>query len=855
MAEIFWHNLTGKEAAGFLRSDIEKGISEKEVKIRQAEFGKNLLPREKPLPAVRIFLAQFRSPLIYILLAAGVITIILKDISDAVIIFITVFLNALVGFLQENKAAKTLESLKIIVEQKAEVLREGNFKIVNSRELVPGDIIILNPGSRVSADARIIESRDLRVNEMILTGEWLPAQKKSEALSEQTPLADRDNMLYMGTTVEKGKGRAVVTTTGSHSEIGKIAEIVKETPEGKTPYQNKLAHFSKVVGIIVGLVSLGIFVEGMITGGKFIEIFTTAVAVAVAAIPEGLPVAVTVILALGMERILKKKGLVRKLASAETLGSTSVIVTDKTGTLTEGKMEIAEVIGDELALKTAFATSQAFIENPADAKENWIIRGEATDKAFLSGGLRAGFKKDNLGKKESELLFSHQNKFAAVLYKEKERRILYVSGAPEKIFQLSKLSEKERADLGKKLEELTQKGLRVVAAGFKVLYESNLKIEKLEDFCRELIFAGFITLSDPIRKDAKEAIEICRQAGMKLIIVTGDHKLTAQAVAQDLGIMVAKEDILEGRDLELQGELEKRLDKIKIYARVEPKHKLRIIEAWQKRGDVVAMTGDGINDAPALKKADIGIALGSGTEAAKETADLVLLDDSFSVIVAAVQEGRRIIDNIRKVITYLLSDSFTEIILIGLALFFGLPLPVLASQILWINLIEDGPLGISLAFEPKERDLMERPPQNHKNSLLTGEMKSLIFIIGIITDLLLFSLFFWLFKYSGYEISHIRSIIFVGLAIDSVFFIFSCKSLRNNIWQINIFSNKFLIFSWIFSCIALLSAVYFSPLQHLLKIAPLNFFDWQLILGLAFLNIILIEAVKFIFIKKMIKST
>ena len=848
MAGIFWHSLSAKEAQNLLASDIERGLSEKEVAIRQRKFGKNLLPKEKPLSSVRIFLSQFTSPLIYILLSAGIIALILKNISDASIIFIAVFLNALVGFLQENKATKTLASLRDIVEQKTKARREGNLKIIDSKELVPGDIIILNLGDKVPSDARIIESHELMVNEMILTGEWLNAQKQSEVLLGETPLADRDNMLYMGTTIERGNGQAVVIATGLQSEIGKIAKTLKETKEGKTPYQNRLARFSMVIGVIIVLVSLGIFIEGMLTGGKFIEMLTTAVAVTVAAIPEGLPVAMTVILALGMERILKEKGLVRKLASAETLGSTSVIAVDKTATLTEGKMKIDQVLGDNLTLKAAFATSQAFVENPADVKKNWIIRGEATDIAFLSGGLEAGFKKADLGEIEAELFFSHQNKFAAVLYKENGgKRIIYASGAPEKIFELCKLSEKEKTEKEEELDVLTRRGLRVVATAYQDdIREISGKLENI----RGLVFAGFITLKDPIRKDVKEAMETCRQAGMRVIIITGDHRLTAKAVAEELGMKVEQDNILEGKDLDLDGVLERKLDKIKIYARVEPMHKLKIIEAWQKRGEVVAMTGDGVNDAPALKKADIGIALGSGTAVAKETADLVLLNDSFSTIVAAVQEGRKIIDNIRKVITYLLADSFTEIILIGVSLFLGLPLPVLAAQILWINLIEDGPLGIALAFEPKENDLMKHPPLNRKNSLLTGEMRSLIFIIGIITDFFLLGLFFWLFNYSNYEIPHIRSIIFVGLAIDSIFFIFSCKSLRNNIWRTNIFSNKFLIFSWIFSCLALLSAVYLPPLQYLLKTTPLNFFDWQLILGLALSNMVLIEATKWYFINK-----
>jgi len=701
---------------------------------------------------------------------------------------------------------------------------------------------------------------------MALTGEWLSAKKKPEILPEEVPLADRDNMVYMGCVVEDGKGKAIVTETGLQTEIGKVAEMVRETKEEKTPYQKKLAHFSRIVGIIIGIICFGIFIEGMLTGGKFIEMFTTAVAVAVAAIPEGLPVAMTVILALGMQRILQKKGLVRKLVAAETLGSTSIIATDKTATLTEGRMKVDEVIGDKfLALKAATLTSEAFIENPQYPKEKWIIRGRPTDKALLEAGIEAGIdrKKEFEKRKIAELPFSPENKIAAVLYEENGENILYVCGTPEKILEKSDLKKEEKIKLEQKLEELAQKGLRVVGSAYKKIANFH---EFGHEYCesifeeiggkfvhiRELNFAGFITLKDPIRPEVREAMKICRQAGLRPIIVTGDHKLTAKAVAEELGFKISEENILEGINLDKLSdrEFEKILDKIQIYARVEPKHKLRIIEAWQARGEVVAMTGDGINDAPALKRADIGIALGSGTEVAKEASDLILLNDSFSTIVAAVEEGRAILDNIRKVITYLLSDSFTEIILIGASLLFGFPLPVTAVQILWVNLIEDGLPDIALAFELKEKDVMEQKPVGHKTHLLTREMKVLIFIIGIFTDLLLLGLFFWLLKFSGYEISHIRSVIFAGLAVDSLFYVFSCKSLRKNLWQINPFSNKFLIISWIFGVLMLISALYFSPFQTLLKTAPLTFFDWQLILGLGLLNVISIEATKWHFITK-----
>lgn len=849
--KYYWHTLSSEKVAEILRTDPEEGLSENEVEIRQKKFGLNKLPEEKPLPKVKIFLSQFQSPLIYVLVIAGIITLILGEWTDTVVIFAAVFLNTVVGYFQENKASNALRELKKVLKRKATCLREGKKKEIFQENLVPGDMVILKAGDKVPSDGRIIESSNLKINEASLTGEWLAAEKIAEILTKEVPLADRDNMVYMGTTVEDGEGKAIITEIGVQTEIGKVAILIKETKEEKTPYQKKLAHFSKIVGGLIGIASLFIFVEGMVTGGEFVEMFTTAVAVAVAAIPEGLPVAMTVILALGMQRILKRKGLVRKLASAETLGSTSIIATDKTLTLTEGKMEVGEILSYDknFTLKIATLCNEAFIENPQDLKPFWRLRGRPTDKALILAGVEAGLNKHELEKelpKIDEIPFNAQNKFIATLHQTKTDKILFVSGAPEKIIELSSIDKNTFLKLNRDLEDLTSQGLRVIAVGYKKTKETKLKIEDIND----LSFSGFIGLKDPLRKEVKEAIEICKRAGMKPIIVTGDHVLTAKAVGKELGLRVKKENIIEGKELDniSDKDLEKKLAKINIFARVEPKHKMRIIKAWQAKNQVVAMTGDGINDAPALKKADIGVALGSGTEVAKEVSDLVLLNDSFSIIVAAIEEGRAILDNIRKVITYLLSDSFTEVILIGVSIIAKLPLPVIAVQILWVNIIEDGPLGLCLAFEPREKDLMKQNPQNHDIPLLTREMKALIFIIGLITDLLLLTLFFWLLKYSGYEIPHIQSIIFAGLTIDSIFYVFSCKSLRRNLWQINLFSNKFLIIAWVFGAIMLISALYLPPFQTLLKTVPLNLFDWQLILGLGLINIALIEATKHYFI-------
>jgi len=884
-----WHAVSWKKVLSEQDTSLN-GLSEDEVKKRQHHFGLNKLPEEKHYSRIKLFLSQFMSPLIYILLIAGLVTLFLKEYTDAIIIFGAVVLNTIVGFFQENKASQALRKLRKILKVKAVVFRDGNEKEILQEGIVPGDIVILKPGDKVPSDGRLIEAKDLKTNEVALTGEWLPAEKNPDVLTEDTPLADRDNMVYMGTVVEDGRGKAVVTETGLKTEIGKVAQLVRETKEELTPYQKKLAEFSRVIGAIISLICIGIFIEGMLTGGEFVEMFITSVAVAVAAIPEGLPVSMTVILALGMQRILLKKGLVRKLVSTETLGSTSVICTDKTATLTEGKMRVAgiytgskELLSDGkkfsekidkggkeshvLTLKIATMCSEAFIENPNDPLEDWIVRGRPTDKVLFLSGIQAGLSRKELEKgqpKIDELPFDPVYKYSATLHEFSEsKNIIYVLGAPEIILQMSKyveldgkserLSRKKLDELNEKFEDLTSSGLRVLATAYKKIKKvEKVKTSKLiEKNLKEMIFVGFIALHDPLRPEVKEAIKISRRAGIKPIIITGDHKLTAKAIAKELGLLVSEKNIIEGKELENLNdeEFEERLNDIEIYARVEPRQKLRIVKAWQKRGEVVAMTGDGINDAPALKQADIGVALGSGTDVAKEVSDLILLTDNFSVIVAAVEEGRAIIDNIRKVITYLLSSSFTEVILVGLSILFGWPLPVTAAQILWVNLIEDGLPDIALAFEPKEKGLMKQKPQGHVIPLLTKEMKVIIFIIGLFTDFILLGIFFWFWS-KNHHIDYIRTMVFAALSIDSLFYVFSCKSLRRNLWRIDFFSNKILVVAWAIGIIMLILAVYLPILQTLLKTVPLGFHDWLILFGLGILELFLVEATKWYFISR-----
>jgi len=868
-----------RETTRVLKTNPLKGLNEEDVRIHQKEFGRNSLPEEEPLSRIKIFLKQLESPLIYILLIAGIITLFLKEYGDSIIIFGAAIVNAIVGFIQENKASKALKELKKVGKSSAQVLRGGNFKIIDSEELIPGDVIILHPGDKVPADGRIIECYNLKVNEMTLTGEWLAADKTTAVLPEETPLADRDNMVYMGTVAEDGKAKIIITETGIRTEMGKITQMVKEAKEKPTPYQEKVAHFSKIIGFVIISICLFILFEGLIKGRDFTEIFITSIAVAVAAIPEGLPICITVILALGMQKILEKQGLVRKLAAAETLGSTSIIATDKTGTITEGKMRVVQVLSgghiieneenDPLSvLKMIVLCNEAFIENPEEPKEKWIVRGEPTSKALLLGAIEAGVsvKKEKEGLEEiQEIPFDSINKYLAYLYRVGERKgILFVCGAPEKILEFSSQIEikKEKKNLTQlriekikeSLDNLASKGQRVVAVAYKNIDNvSGLAKERdgIATLCQDLIFVGLIGLKDPLRKEVIESIKTCKQAGIRTIIVTGDHKLTARVIAKEIGLPVQAKNIIQGKELDKLSDedFQQRIDDISVYARVEPKHKMRIIESWQNKGEVVAMTGDGVNDAPALKRADIGMALGSGTDVAKEVSDLVLLNDNFSIIVAAVEEGRKIIDNIRKVITYLLADSFTETILIGLSILAGLPLPVSAAQILWVNLIGDGLPDIALAFEPKEKDIMAKPPIKRDAPLLTQEMKTIIFVIGIITDLVLMGVFWWLWQESQ-NITYVRTVVFAALAIDSLFFVFSCKSLRQNIWHINIFSNKFLNLSFGIGIFMLFSAIYFPPLRLLLKTVPIGIHEWSIIFALGLTQLILIEITKYHFIIK-----
>ena len=856
--EETWHSLSKTKILKILETN-ENGLVSKIVEGKIKKYGKNKLPDQEKLSILKTFFIQFKSPLVYILIIATAISFALKEFIDMGIILTAVLINSGIGFFQEYKAEKTFISLKKLVTHLARVLRDNQENIIKAENLVPGDIINLEAGDIVPADGRLIEVNNFQTKEAILTGESISSSKNIDILAPGTPLADRENMVYSGTIVTRGKARVVVVETGFKTELGKIASLIKNTDDDQTPLQKKIAHLAKTIGLIITALCIVLFASGLIIGRPFFEMLLISVAVAVAGIPEGLAIAVTVCLTIGMQNILKKKALTRKLIAAETLGSITVICTDKTGTLTEGKMEIAQLIPylskteNQDLLKIGLLCNDALVENYQEGLEKMKINGDTTEIALIKGAIFSGLERDKILKefpRLGEIPFDSQLMYMATLHQntlEKNKNLILIKGAPEKIINFCKLSEKNKKEIQKDFEKMTAKGFRVLGIAQKNIDSRIKDISETDLF--DLEFKGLIALKDPLREQAKETIEECQKAGIRTIIITGDHPLTARTVAEEIGLFKRGDKIILGSDMDKMSdqELEKEVKKTNIFARVEPKHKIRIVDALQNLKEVVAMTGDGVNDAPAIKSADIGVALGDGSEVTKETAEVVLLDNNLKTILEAIKTGRNIFNNIKKIVLFLFSDTFTEFILIGGSLLLGLPLPILAGQILWINIIEDTLPAMALSYEKESKNILKEKARGYQNKILDKEMKFLIFFIGIITDLILVGLFIYLFK-TDFDLNHIRTMIFVGLGIDTLFYVFSCKNLKKTIWHYNPFDNFLLDISVIFGWLMLLLAVYTPFLQRVLKLVPLHWSDWIALICLGLIEIILVELCKIFFI-------
>ncbi len=869
-----WHHKTVSKTLAELESDEGKGLSNEEASRRLKRYGSNILPERKEDGAFRLLLRQLVSPLVYILLIGASLTLWLGAFEDAIFITLAVVINIGVGFWQEYRSSNILKALKRIVPMRAFVRRNWEVHELDAHTLVPGDVIILKAGSLVPADARIIEVQSLSVNEASLTGEGMPIVKETLLIHEDAPLADRRNMVFMGSVIVRGEGLAVVVHTGALTEIGRISALTQAAAHAVSPLKAGMTTLSRIIALAVLLSAILIFTIGRLQGLPLIEMFSMAIALSVAGIPEGLPAAISIALAIGAERILRKRGVVRELTATETLGAATVICVDKTGTLTEGRMHVERVITesgneDEASIAMALA-NEAIVER---GEREVRIHGDPTDVAKMQYFLSGGGKLDLLLEKEPRvamLTFDNSWGFLASFHQKKKDLNVYVSGAPEKILRRSSecfFGGKARSiagrqkEIARNAEELARQGYRVIALGVRTLRKTLTDEERRDEggllgLVSDLCFLGCVVISDPVRPDVKGALERARRAGIRVIMATGDHSMTALAVARELGLPATSHSLIRGDELDRLSdlELEKELKETNIFARVTPEHKMRIVQALERQGEVVAMTGDGINDAPALKQAHVGIALGSGTDVAKEASGIVILDDSFSTIVAAVEEGRISFENIRKVTVFLLSTSFTEIILIlsslVLKIFFpATPLPLAPLQILYINLLNDGFPSIAMAFEPGERDVMERPPRPKNEPILDRTSKIIIFAIGLITDLFLVAIFAYFVFKTNITPDVIRTVMFAAIGIDALLYSFAIKSLRNPLLKSPIFGNPYLNTAVIFGMIAMLAAIYLPIFNDVLHTVPLPPYYLFLIVGLGLVKFALVEFAKAMTVK------
>ncbi len=857
------HFVSKNELLKKLKVDLTSGLSLKEVQERLKLWGKNEISPQQVHPLVRNLLDQILNPLVLILVFAGLISLILGELLDALAIFLAGSFSLGMGVWQSYKAENVLRKLASALDKKVLVLRDRRFESVSFKDLVPGDIVILKAGEKVPADIRILEGSNLIVREAPLTGEFLPVKKEAlDFLPKETPLAERKNMLFMGTFIEEGEAKGIVVATGMNTELGKIATLVKKIKLDKTPLQKRIEVLAKFLTLIIGILVGVIFLLGILQNRSLEEVLLLSLAVAVASVPEGLVPALTLILAIASLRILQKKGLIKRFSSAETLGSVSVICVDKTGTLTKGEMSLVKVVNlkgsfdfKDLQLEENFGFTKGLREALYFANEakityqgnKEVIIGDPTDQALLKAALDLGIKvkeAEELNKKIAFLPFSSKRRFLASF----NQKAIFLAGALEAILDKLKLSDSEKVEVLKQEARLAQEGKRVIALAKKevTLEEKEYSHEELLAKLKDLEFLALLALEDPIREEVKEALKEVRKAGIKVIMITGDHKLTAERVGKELGFKTGRDYVLEGKDIDSLStkELSTALERVEIIARATPENKIKIVDVLQDKKEIVAMTGDGINDAPALKSADIGIALADGTDIAKSSADLILLENGFKVIVEAVKQGRIVLDNIKKSLAFLLIDSFTEVWLIMFALFLNLPLPMTGIQILWLNFIEDTLPGAALGFEKGEKGIMNRKPLKEISKLVDSLIKKIVLYMGLVAALIALASFWIVNQILGYPLEVARTVVLTLLASNSLFIIFALKSLKEPIAHISFWGNKFLNFTVILSFTLLLLAVYFKPLNLLLGTAPLPLLLWIFPLLSSIFQLAIVEIIK-----------
>ena len=860
-----WHTMDILETKKRLRTNIEYGLTDEEVKKRRIEFGENKLAEKKKESLIVKFLKQFNDFMIIILIIASIVSAIIAkvqgtgDYMDSIIIIAIVVFNAIMGLIQESKAEKSLEALKNMTAPVAKVRRNGKMITIPSVEVVPGDILILEAGNYISADARLINTYDLKVEESSLTGETTPVTKDAKAIfKEKTMDGDLLNMVFATTIIVNGHAEAIVTDIGMNTKVGKIAKMIINDESPETPNQKKLGEVGKMLGIACLVICGLIFIIGLIKQIDPIEMFMTSVGLAVAAIPEGLPAIVTIMLSIGVTKMARKNSIIRKLPAVETLGSSSVICSDKTGTLTQNKMQVVKFIdilgnNNNKILELGTMCTDSEIEYN---QGKFIVNGEATEVAIVNAGLNISKNKNELYKiypRIGEIPFDSTRKMMTTIHKNGNGYLIITKGAPDVLLnRCTKINENEKEnilDLNKKNyvirynDEMAENSLRVIAVAYKMLNSLPNKIDT-NTIENDLVFEGLIGMIDPPRKGVKEAVATCKKAGIKTVMITGDHIVTAKAIAKELGILRARDLAITGAELdEIDDEtLERNIMKYSVFARVSPEHKVRIVKAFRSTGAVVAMTGDGVNDAPALKNADIGVAMGkNGTDVAKNAADMVLADDNFVTIVEAVKQGRNIFDNIKKAIHFLISTNIGEIVTIFFGLLLGLKSPLLAIQLLWINLVTDSIPAIALGLEPPEKNIMSRKPRDSRKGIFADGLWSKIILEG--TMLGMFTLFAFSLGNNLYGLEVGRTMAFVCLGMLELVHAFNIKS-ESSIFNSNIMENKYLIGAFILGTFLQVIVVLVPQIAQIFELVPLNNTQWLYVILISLMPIVIVEIQK-----------
>ncbi|MCF6188577.1 MAG: cation-transporting P-type ATPase [Desulfobulbaceae bacterium] len=887
-----WHHIAGDTVTTLLQSDQRKGLGLEEARQRLDRYGSNTLSARQGQSAWMRFLLQFHQPLIYILIAAGGITAALQEWVDSGVIFGVVLVNAVIGFIQESKAENALAALADTMVSEATVVRRGEKRRIPSSELVVGDIVLLQAGDRVPADLRLLKTRDLQVDESALTGESVPVVKAVEHLARETILAERINMAYGSSMVTYGQGTGIVTASGNHTEVGRISQLISSAQDLATPLTKKITHFSHILLYAILVLAALTVAVGLLRGQPLFDMFMAAVALAVGAIPEGLPAAVTITLAIGVSRMAKRRAIIRKLTAVETLGSTTVICSDKTGTLTENQMTVQAVVAGGAHYEVSGAGYAPLGRIVAQEKKNtvdstalneclqagvlcndslllekdgiWQVQGDPTEGALLAAAAKGGLLEKETLKRHPRLdaiPFESQYQYMATLHDSggSHPRWVYVKGAVEQILAKStatidpggRTMELDLEKIKQDVSHMAARGLRVLAFARKELPAGTTTIDH-EDIAAGLTFLGLQGMIDPPRAEAVAAVKICRTAGIEVKMITGDHPVTAAAIAGQIGIYSSsnnksgQDTVLTGQDLEKLSdeELVRVADETRVFARATPEQKIRLVRALQAKGHVVAMTGDGVNDAPALKQANIGVAMGiTGTDVSKEAADMVLIDDNFSSIEAAVEEGRGVFDNLTKFIVWTLPTNLGEGLVILAAIFLGVTLPILPVQILWINMTTAGFLGLMLAFEPKEPGIMERMPRNPDTPILTRELITRILLVGTLLLIGAFGLF-KLERAQGASIEYARTVAVNAFVVMELFYLFNCRSLSRSIFRLGLFTNMWVFGGATVMLLMQIAYTYLPFMNRLFQSTAIGTESWARIVVAGFITYLLVEAEK-----------